>query len=274
MDVVRETWLALTEPLEGGVSCLYADIRGIPTIAYGNAVFTPSEAAGLDLVRPDGTPASTAEKVALWNQISNDKTAPRAGWTYSAKLSPLRLTRAGMTALALAKYDTNDRILRARCPDWDELPACARMALHSLAWACGANAHFPRLFTAVNARDFARTEMRMVDGVPTEVVVGGAALEIHMNERTPEGLHNAGLVLRNVANKLLMRNAARVQAYKLDPQLIEWRVLLGVDDAPTLPELPVVNTDFPPPDNAASSPTEYPDGEHPDAVWPIGWTKG
>ena len=226
-DVVRDKWLFFTEPLEGGVPCLYTDMRqtvehpnGIVTVAFGNALFTPSAAAALPLMHAGGVPATAAEKIAAWQTVHDNPTARVKGWRYAATLTTIRLTREGMAELALAKYDSNDRILRARCPDWDDLPAMAQCALHSLAWACGANAHFPRLFTTVNARDFDR-----------------AAIEIHINEWTPEGTHNAGLVPRNLANKTLMLNASRVQAYHLDPDTLNWTSLIGVQDAPTLPDL-------------------------------------
>lgn len=217
-----------TESFEGGVSSLYADIRGKATIAYGNLVDTPGEVAALPLVRADGSLASIAEKIALWNVIHDDPHAAAQGYRYAARLSPLRLTREGMTALATARLDANDRTLRARVPDWEDHGACVQLALHSLAWACGANVHYPRMFGAVNARDY---EL--------------AAVEIHMNEWTPEGIHNAGLVPRNKANNILMRNAARVHAYHLDPDTLDWHALIGVGDAPTEPQL----------DNPASSPT-------------------
>lgn len=219
--VVPASWAAFTQPFEGRVASFYNDVRGLTTIADGNLCNTPSEAAALDMVHPDGTPATAAEKIAAWHAVHDDPSAASKGWRYAATLTPLRLTTAGMDALVLGKLESNDRILLARLPDWESYPACAQMALHSLAWACGANAHFPRLFQDVANRDF-----------------DGAAVEIHMNEYTPEGIHNAGLVPRNVANKLLMRNAARVDAFHLDPDLIEWKVLLGVNDAPTLPSLP------------------------------------
>ncbi len=227
-DVVRANWLAFTEPLEGGVPCFYDDMRstpdhpnGIVTIAYGNAIFTPSEAAALPMVRADGTPASDAEKIAAWHTVHDDPIASRHGWKYAATLSPLRLPREGMRALARDRFEINDRILSARLPDcWDDLLACARMAMHSLAWACGANAHFPRLFEAVRVGNFAE-----------------AAVQIHMNEWTPEGTHNKGLIPRNVANKILMRNAARVRDYRLDPDFLDWENLIDLDAAPTVPAI-------------------------------------
>lgn len=220
--VVRDRWLDFTGPLEGpGVPCLYADVRGIPTVAYGNALFTPADMYALPWMHPGGVPATQAEKLEAWYAINGNMTAAKLGWQYAAKLSDLRLTREAMTALALAKLDSNDRILLARLPDWETHPACAQMALHSLAWACGANAHFPRVFTDVANRDY-----------------DGAAVEIHMNEYTPEGIHNTGLVPRNVANKILMTNAQRVWNFKLDPDLIDWTHDLNVSDEPTLEQLP------------------------------------
>jgi GH24 family phage-related lysozyme (muramidase) len=230
-DSVRDAWIGFTEPIEGGVACLYNDVRGLTTIAYGNLCNTPGEAAALPLVHPDGTFATTAEKIAAWRAVHDDPNATHYGWRYAARLTPLRLTREGMSGLALAKLETNDRILLARLPEWESYVACAQMGMHSLAWACGANAHFPRLFQAVTDRDFDR-----------------AAVEIYMNEMTPEGVKNAGLVPRNVANKILMRNAARVEAFHLDPDLLDWVHDLSVTDAPTLPAL----------DNPASSPTIHP----------------
>lgn len=231
-DVVRAQWIAFTEPLEGGVPYLYADIRGLVTIAYGNLVDPMSHAINLPLMHPGGLPASTAEKASAWQAVKNDRDAARKGHLYARGLTKLRLTREGMSDLALGKLDSNDTVLRKRIPDWEELPACAQMAMHSLAWACGPGANFPKLFSAIVARDF-----------------DACAVYIHMSEVTPEGIKNAGLVPRNVRNKVLMRNAQRVQDFKLDPDLLEWEVELAVHEAPTLPAV----------DNPASEPTLHVD---------------
>lgn len=240
-QVVRDAFLTFTEPLEGGVPCFYDDMRstpehphGIVTIAYGNAIFTPSEAAALPLMQPGGVPATAAEKVAAWQKVHDDPQAAHRGWQYAATLTTPRLTREGMGDLALARLESNERILRSRLPDcWDDLPACAQLALHSLAWACGANTHYPRLFTDVAGGFYEH-----------------AAVEIHMNEWTPEGTLNKGLIPRNVANKILMKNAAHVVAFGLDPDTLDWVHDLEVSAAPTLPSLPV---------EPASSPTIHVD---------------
>lgn len=245
-NVVRDNWLAFTEPMEGGIACCYADIRGKVTVAYGNLVDTPGEVAALPLTHPDGTPATNAEKVALWQMLHNDPGAAKGGWWYAAKLSPLRLSREAMGGLALARLEANDRVLASRLKSWADEPACAQMAMHSLAWACGPYAQFPKLFSAVDAGDYS-----------------SASVHIHMNEWTPEGLHNKGLIPRNIANKTLMRNAQRVRDFHLDPDYLNWKSDLDVTDTPTQPGGTV--------DNPASSPTIAADPiihpEHFDADW-------
>lgn len=256
-DAVRAAWIEFTEPIEGGCQALYNDVRGLTTIAYGNLCNSPGEAAALPLVHPDGTFATTAEKIAAWNKVHSDPKCATLGWRYAATLTNLRLTRDGMAGLALRRLDMNDAALHNRLPDWESYPACAQMAFHSLAWACGPGAHFPRLFSAAMARDW-----------------DACSVECTMNEWTPEGIRNVGLVPRNVANKILFLNAQRVESYHLDPDLLDWTHVLGVAAAETLPEfisdddtpLPFVNTPVTafestatvPKLSAASSPTLFP----------------
>lgn len=245
-DVVRDAFLEFTGPLEGaGVPCLYNDVRGITTIAWGNAVFSAAEAVALPLMHPGGVPATAAEKVAAYQAVNSNRIADVQGWTYAAKLTTLRLTRDGMAAMAMRKFDANETALMRRCATWGVMPACARLAIHSLAWACGAGAHFPRLFSALDVHDYEH-----------------AAVEIHMNEwtKSPSGatIKNAGLVPRNVANKILMRNAAKVEAYHLDPDYINWKADL---QSSTMPPPMAETYDHTSPtytENAASLPTEYP----------------
>ncbi len=233
-DIIRDRWLGFSEPLEGGCAVPYADIRGKVTIAYGNLCDSPGEMAALPLFRPDGTEATVDEKIEVWRIIHNDPNAAAGGWRYAAKLTKLRLTRDGMAGLALHRLELNDRILAGRlAPDWESYGACVQMALHSVAWAAGAMAHFPRLYQAVRDKVFAKYESKMVNGELTSVLVGGAALEIKMNEWTPEGKLNSGLVPRNAANRILMCNAQRVLDYGLDPDTVEWKSLIDIGDLKT-----------------------------------------
>ena len=225
-EVIRDAWLRFTEPLEGGVPYLYADIRGLITIAYGNLVDPLSAALSLPFVRPDGSRASATDISAAWLSIKGDPNAARKGHLYARQITSLRLTPDGMRDIALGKLDANDAALRARYAEWDNFPACAQMALHSLAWACGAAYRFPRLDEAVRASDW-----------------DVASVHIQMRETTPEGVVNAGLRPRNKANRTLMSNAERVRTYGLDPDTIEWRYLLGARDISAMQDLSTLGDD-------------------------------
>jgi GH24 family phage-related lysozyme (muramidase) len=229
--VVRDNWLAFTEPLEGGVAYPYADIRGLVTVAYGNLIDPMSLALSLPFLDANtGKPATREQIASGWQAVKNDPNARKKGHAYARGLTPLRLTLAGMSGLALGKLEANDEALRIRFAEWEDFPACAQMALHSLAWACGAAFHFPKLAEAVRAQDW-----------------DACSVHIHMNEYTPEGTRNAGLVPRNVRNRLLMANAERVRGFKLDPDTLEWTRPIDVSDEDTQPEV-----------NAATHPTCYP----------------
>jgi len=83
-----------------------------------------------------------------------------------------------------------------------------------MAWACGAGfvRIFPRLAKALDVGDFA-----------------AAARECHINETG-----NPGLKPRNVANKMLFRNASRAA----DPAMLAWpEELLEAEPPSTVPEL-------------------------------------
>ncbi len=223
-DVVREEWFHFTGPLEGaGVPYLYLDKRKLVSFGWGNLGDPIGLVLGLPFVHRDGRRADRVEIVGAWQAVKNRPDVAESGHTQAAKLTTIRLTQESMRIVALRKYDENLAHLRKRLPEWDSYPACARMALASVAWACGAGFRFPKMMACIAARDFGRYEMQKnAKGEDEEVCVGGAAFEIHMNEWTPEGKFNAGLVPRNVANKVLMYNAARVHAFHLDPDFLDW----------------------------------------------------
>jgi GH24 family phage-related lysozyme (muramidase) len=249
---VRAAFLAFTTPLEGCCDYLYADVLGLITTGIGNLVDPLSAAQGLPWVRPDGSRATGAEIATAWLTVKGDPQCARQGHRYARSLTTIRLTPEGVERLVYGKLDANDRFLAGRFADFDEWPACAQLAVHSLAWACGPSFRFPKLEESLRARDF-----------------DAAAVHVAINEwsKLADGtpIHNSGLVPRNRANKTLMRNASRVQAFMLDPELLEWTRDLGVADEPTQPELlpqlvtPIMGSRFPPrPSTPADHPTVAP----------------
>lgn len=217
VEAVRSAWLEFTEALEGGVPWMYADIRNLVTVAYGNLIDPVAMALPLPFEWPNGAKATEQEIRDAWNAIKSNPNAAKRGHLYAKGLTQLALSKEGMGLVAIQKFDANNAILKRRLPDFDSYPSCAQMALHSLAWACGPYFNFGKLIACVQARDWQ-----------------GAAVSIHINEYTPEGAHNVGLVPRNKRNKMLMLNASRVESYVLDPDCLDWETLLEI---PTKPEI-------------------------------------
>lgn len=218
---VRAAFVGFTAPLEGVVRYLYADNKGLVTVGIGNLVDPVASAVHLPFRRPDGTLASRDEIVADWARVKNDPNAATRGHRYAATITTLRLTGEDIERLVMGKLDANDAALSRRFPEFETWPADAQLATHSMAWACGSAFRFPRLEAALRARDFAL-----------------AAIECNMNEAG-----NPGLRPRNIANRVLYRNAAKVEADGGARDRLYWpRDLwtdppLSEDEIPTEPEI-------------------------------------
>lgn len=190
-DVVREAFAPFTVAFEGGfITWLFPDIEGKVSTGFGLLMEPVAIALTLPWRRADGSMASREDIVADWIRVKNHPNAPRLGHRSVEHVAKLRLDREGLYQAFQGKLGQHDAYLRNRFPDFDEWPADAQLATHSMAWACGPAFRFPKLEAALRVRDW------LV-----------AAVECHMNE-WDEGVFNAGLVPRNVANRLLYRNAA------------------------------------------------------------------
>lgn len=222
---------------EGVVPWMYVDVLNLVTVAIGNLVDPVELALDLPFLTAAGIPATRAEIRAAWQAVKNtpvidvpavDARGKRlldaegrpafkkmhSGAHYGHRsvegLTSLRLTAEGVATVVGRKMRQNDAALIKRFPDFEEWPGVAQLATHSMSWACGAGFKFPKLEAALLERDFET-----------------AAKECHMRE---DG--NPGLVPRNIANKILYRNAAKVQAWHLDPDAL---FLTELGPAPPVP---------------------------------------
>lgn len=223
-DSVRDAFIEFAEQFEGAVPYFYCDVLGLVTIAYGNLLDPMRLALGLRMLRLDGSAASAAEIAAEWQRVKNDPACAARGHLYARSITALRMPKEDMQSLALDKAESNDVTLRELYPAWDSWPACAQLALHSWAWACGSGAWFPRMSARLRAGDFA-----------------GASTEIQMAEwglgRGGQRVHNAGLAPRNAANRMLLRNAQAVVDGGLDLDTIDWRAELCPSSSATSPTI-------------------------------------
>lgn len=197
---VRDAFVGFSAPLEGVCSWMYLDVRGLVTTAIGVLIDPISAAVGLPWTRQDGTPASAGEVVSEWNRVKNRQDLRLHGGGAYKAVTSLRLTEDGIQQVVSATLDRMDRQLSARFPEYPDWPADAQLATLSMAWACGAHFRFPRLDTALRARDFL-----------------SAAVECHITE---DG--NPGVKPRNLRNTLLFRNASVVSGDHLDHERLWW----------------------------------------------------
>jgi len=224
---VAESFTGFTRDLEGPTNFMYLDVRGFVTTGYGNLIDDTVSVCALPWRHPDGTFANRDEVIAAWATVRGkrgQRDPHGVPWTdrggvIFAQFTTLRLDAMGVDALVRGVMSRNDEALKRRYPEWESWPACAQLACMSLAWACGTGYDFPAMDRALANRDFAE-----------------ASREIEM---TP--VHNPGnnLKRRNAANETLMANAQRVEAYHLDPSLIEWTAVIGVHDLDTVPAIDV-----------------------------------
>jgi hypothetical protein len=238
-DAGTRLFVLFTGHLEGVVPWLYLDILGLLTIAIGNLVDPMQYALSLPFVRPDGAPASREEIAAEWTLLKamdcdTRNGASRCPWKGTSNVclahrghlaakafATLRLTPEGVEQVVLAKLAQIDRALAARFSDFPEWPVDGQFFGHSISWACGPGFRFPALAAALLEQDFAE-----------------ALKHCHIDESGPDHINgtaddNWGLKPRNVANKIMLANAAKVQGYQLDPEVMLYDVAGAPHVGPT-----------------------------------------
>ena len=224
---VRAAFVGFSEPLEGIVYSIYADVKSLPTTGMGNLLTTPDTAAGLPFRRRDGSLATPDEKRAEWRDIRAgcckageggddyrvcrwpEKKNPTTGagcfahrgWTASEAARPrLKLAHGDVVVLIHRELDRFWNILRQHFAEIDEWPADAQLGLLSMSWGLGPAfaPKWPRFTEAARSRDFlaAATECRM------------------QGEGT---IHK-----RNDRNKVLFRNASVVASGGHLPDRLWW----------------------------------------------------
>ncbi len=232
-QAVISGWVSYSGKLEGVVPWAYLDYLGLVTVAIGNLIDPMAAALALPFVRLlDGEPATREEIAAEWATLKAGDCQHRTGgcgWKGTGKVcfahqghlaakgaTKLRLTAGGVSRVVLGKLAQNDADLARRFPDYPDWNADAQFFANSISWACGAGFRFPQLEAALRAQDFVE-----------------ALKHCHIDESGPDHIQgnaddNWGLKPRNVANKIMLANAAKVQGFHLDPDVL----LYEVPDAP------------------------------------------
>jgi len=203
---VEAAFRAFSSKFEGAVNFMYLDVKGLVTTGIGNLIDPGGAALTLPWLRPDGSLASQREVAAEWTYVKSRQDLKLRGGMIYGSITRLRLSDEGVSQLLMGVLHLNNDALVKRFPDFEDWPADAQLATHSMAWACGTGFRFPRLAEALQAADFR-----------------DAAKECHMNEAG-----NPGLAPRNAANKVLYRNASVTRDLHLDPDHLCWPVDMDV----------------------------------------------
>lgn len=208
-QIVRQQFRKFSSTLEGDVTWMYLDVAGLVTTGRGNKIDSVGEALALEWQyrnRP-GIIATEQDVTDEWNNIKNSpesKAMKLSGGGHYYSITKLDVTSSSLDRLFNGMLLSNESTLKnlyhlSNQPyaDFEDWPADAQLGLLSMAWAMGANfskGHGWRKFVqAVIDRDWEE-----------------AADQSHMSE-----VGNAPIWKRNVANKILFRNAAVVQGGNL-----------------------------------------------------------
>ena len=192
---VARRWHAWSEQLEGRIRWMYLDIKGLVTTGVGNLIDPVEYALPLPwMVSATGQRATEAQIRAEWQHMKANPDLARRGARAAGEVATLSLTDAAVDALVLAKLEENDAVYARRILGWQAWPWQAQMVRHSIGWACGPHAGYPRFEAAVARGDW-KTAI-------TECLIPGEAT-------------NRGLIARNAAQRALLKelqNAAPAPA--------------------------------------------------------------
>lgn len=182
-QAVVNAWCPFNRALEGWVSWMYLDVKGLVTTGMGNLIDPIDTALALPWSDGNGQPASQDDIAAEWSRVKADTRLASAGAMAAGRPTQLRLADEDIEALVLAKLDSNVVILSRQhgFAEFENWPADAQLAALSMAWAMGPAfpEKYPHFSAATAAGDFKT-----------------AAAECEMDASA-----NAGLVRRNDANR-------------------------------------------------------------------------
>jgi hypothetical protein len=217
---VRSSWVTFNTAFEGMTNWLYLDVRNLVTTGMGNLCDPIISSLNLPWRHGDGGPLATINDIADgWRAVkARVDLAPHGGAAFKS-VCDLRLAPADVNNLILSKLNAIENALMARAPfkGYPNWCADAQLGLLSMAWAMGPAFSFPHFEAAASAQDWAVAAGQPGDASSDPALRGEAWMENnHLPGPNPA---NPGLHPRNLANRVLFFNAARVVA-GLDPNAL------------------------------------------------------
>lgn len=192
------------------VPWMYLDEKGYVTCATGSLIDPIANALLLGWMKPDGSLASVSEITSAWSAVDSLRSDPKGKKQTSGpatkggyasefqKASALRLPQAAMDRLTLSTVARNQAYFMSKYAGFQNWPADAQLAMHSLAWAWGAG--FSKVWGALGASFDAAVNKG--DFVTAAAIMKQAS--------THEESINPGIVPRDIGTEAMFQNAASV----------------------------------------------------------------
>jgi hypothetical protein len=155
-SVIPDRFWNFSVELEGYAPWPYLDILGLLTTGVGNLVNDMASFVSLPWKHADGRLALSDEKATAFKLVKSATNLCRSGGGAFKSLTDLRLDEQVVRNMVRLRMFQNESYLRDHIPGWDDLPADAQFACHSMAWAMGSGfVHkFPKFCAALEDRDF------------------------------------------------------------------------------------------------------------------------
>ena len=199
-DAVLANFVGFSTPLEGKLTYMYTDVKGLVTTGMGNLIDPMNTALALPWQSADGSAATQSQIQDAWNAVKQAYPKIQSSGPATMGLTSIRLTDAGVAQLVNSKLKQNDEYLSSRIPGYALFPADAQLAIHSMAWAMG-----PGFISTF------KTFLASLSKNPPDFA--SAAGECGM-----QTAGNPGVVPRNTADVVLLNNAAAVAGGGGDPE--------------------------------------------------------
>jgi hypothetical protein len=143
--IVRQSFPAFLEPMEGNETCMYQDHEGQVTTGIGNMIdssdvaWTLPRKHGVSWFHVDDMTreATQAEVAAEWRRVKNDPETKKT--SHARATAKLVLTEQGVLDMLHGDLRDRERVLKRHGPfsRLEEWPADAQLGLFSMAWAMG-----------------------------------------------------------------------------------------------------------------------------------------
>ena len=156
--IVVDSFCEYTTRLEGCISWIYLDIKGLCTVGLGCLIEPAAQALRLPFYIRGTDRLATQDEIARdWVLVKRNRTLAHLGAGRARAFTQCELRQDGIEALAFERMKLHeDYFVKHSFPMFGEFPADAQLGIHSMGWAmgCGFGERFPKFVKAARNRNW------------------------------------------------------------------------------------------------------------------------